>query len=151
MCKLVTLAASRPLPTYPFDPTYREIAVIDLALRIGATYPTRLLSLPYAYDVTSRYGCACGLEVMPEDLATLADASIPAQSVRSIRAALEDFQRMIDLVEIGLEAGPVEIFTCWDSDCFTAQVESRRTVTLPQLRQPGFPLVDRQVVKVVAS
>jgi hypothetical protein len=88
---------------------------------------------------------------MPEDLATLADASIPAQSVRSIRAALEDFQRMIDLVEIGLEAGPVEIFTCWDSDCFTAQVESRRTVTLSQLRQPGFPLVDRQVVKVVAS
>ena len=150
MCKLVTLAASRPLPTYPFDPMYRQIAVVDLASRIGATYHTRLLSLPYAYDVTSRYGCACGLQVMPEDLATLADTPLIAQSVWSIRAALEDFRRMTDLVEIGLEVGPVEIFTCWDSDCFTAQVESWRTVTLPQLRQPCFPLIDRQVVKVVA-
>ena len=151
MCKLVTLAASRPLPTYPYNPEYRRISVVDLASRIGATYHTRLLTLPYAYDVTSRYGCACGLQVMPEDLAVLTDASQPARSVKAILAALEDFQRLADLVEVGLEAGPVEIFTCWDGDCFTAQVESRRTVTLPEFRQPGFPLIDRQIVTVVTS
>jgi hypothetical protein len=151
MCILVTLAANRPLPTYPFDPEYRHIAVVDLAARVGATYYARLLSLPYAYDVTSRYGCGCGLQVTPEDIATLAEAASPAQYLKSIRAALEDFQHMVDLVEIGLDAGPVEIFTCWDSECFTVQVESRLTATLAQLRQPGFPLVDRQVVTVAGT
>jgi hypothetical protein len=63
---------------------------------------------------------------------------------------MEDYQALVDLVAIGLEAGPVEIFTCWDSDCFSVEIGSRRKVSLREFRRPGFALVERELLTVVA-
>ncbi len=146
MCLLMTLAAGCPLPTTPFDAEHRHIAVFDLTNRRGAAYHKRLMTLPYAYDVTSRYGCACGLR-------TTADTPRAGETSSVLTAAAhtawEDFQRVVDLAEQGLAAGPVELFTCWDSDCFNAEVESQRTVTLAELRRPGFSLVEGQLLRVM--
>ena len=67
MCLLVKVAASRPLPTAPIDPEHRHIAVLDLNDWQGGDHYTRWMTLPYIYEVTSRYGCGCNLRFWPED------------------------------------------------------------------------------------
>jgi hypothetical protein len=151
MCKLITVAAACSLPTFPYDGQRQRIAVTDLTLRSGAVYHTRLVSLPYAYNVTSRNGCGCDLCLSPEDLLPLCDDDAAERERQILRAAMEDYEALVDLVAIGLEAGPVEIFTCWDSDCFSVEIGSRRQVTLREFRRPGFALVERELLTITAA
>lgn len=64
MCLILVIAAARPLPAAPVDHQHRRIAVIDLRAP-EAAHLARWMTLPYAYDVTSRYGCACALQTSP--------------------------------------------------------------------------------------
>ena len=150
MCLVLLIAAACPLPAAPIDPEHRRIAVIDLRTP-EAAHLARWMTLPYAYDVTSRYGCACALQTSPEDAGRLLRGEGTDEELQSIRETLEDLQRVADLVAIGLAAGLVELFTYWEADRQQVEIESRRTVTLAELRTPGFGLVERQMLTVVAD
>ena len=151
MCLLVKVAASRPLPTAPIDPEHRHIAVLDLNDWQGGDHYTRWMTLPYIYEVTSRYGCGCNLRFWPEDSWALMSDEATEEEEERAREKVEDLQRVADVVEIGLAAGPVELFAAVDSDLPTVEVESRRTVTLAEFRRPDFVLVKHQMLTIVAD
>lgn len=156
MCLMVLVAAGRPLLAAPIDPQVRHIAVLALDSAQGVGYHAPGLTLRYRYEVTSRYGCGCALRLQPQDLWALASEEATEEEELSARETVEDLQRLADLVEIGRQAGPVELYAAVDSDLAAmaaAQsglegVASRRTVALADFRRPGVQLVERQLVTI---
>lgn len=148
MCLIVKIAANCPLPTAPVDPERRRIAVLDLNNWQGDDSYTRWMTLPYVYEVTSRYGCGCDLRLSQSELWALTDDDAGEDEEISARETVEDWQQVANVIEIGLQAGPVELFAATDSELPTVEVESRRSMTLAEIRRFDFQLVERQMVTI---
>ena len=151
MCLIVKIAANCPLPTAPVDLERRRIAVLDLNNWPGDGSYTRWMTLPFVYEVTSRYGCGCDLRLSRSDAWALTDENAGEEEEISARETLEDWQQVVDVIEIGLRAGPVELFAATDSELPTVKVESRRRVTSAEIRQFDFQLVERQMVTITTE
>mgnify|MGYP000924469736 CR=1 FL=1 len=115
MCLIVKIAANCPLPTAPVDPERRRIAVLDLNNWPGDGSYTRWMTLPFVYEVTSRYGCGCDLRLSRSDAWALTDENAGEEEEISARGTLEDWQRVVDYGPAPWNCLPLPTASCQQS------------------------------------
>ncbi len=90
-------------------------------------------------------------ELAPHELWALTDDDATDGEEISDRETAEDWQRVVDVIEIGLGAGPVELFAATDSELPTGEVESRLSATLAEILRFDFRLIERRMLVITAE
>jgi hypothetical protein len=141
MCKMVYIAADRPLPLIEWqenNPGFWTGAIQEDGVR-------KQFTKPYVYEAGSHEGCGCGFAygIWPID-----DDSPWAEGRRADEeAGRESVRRLSEYLSRAVEEGEVELYACWDGDQEKDPVE-RATITPADLGGPAFEFKDSQFLIV---
>lgn len=105
MCRVLYIAADRPLPLIPWNPESPEFHVTEVDDREASVKSQ--FSKPFVYYAGSHQGCGCAYDLESVSIGEPDELT----SARGSREALVDYLRD------GVEAvGSLELYTCWDGD-----------------------------------
>ena len=138
MCRVVYIAADRPLPLIPWNPESPEFHVIELTDREAPVKSQ--FSKTFVYYAGSHQGCGCAYDLAsmsighPEEL---------PDARRSREALVRYLREVLDV------AGPLELYTCWDGDWTDPAVQ--RTTVDPSALLPEEPWLPERTFAIVTG
>src|SRR3954467_11018699 len=105
MCRVLYIAADRPLPLIPWDPKNPGFHVIELTER---EVPVKSqFSKPFVYYAGSHQGCGCAYDL----------ASMSIGEPEQLPNARRGREKLASYLHDALAAvGQLELYTCWDGD-----------------------------------
>ena len=105
MCRVLYIAADRPLPLIPWDPENPGFHVIELTEREAPV--KNQFAKPLVYYAGSHQGCGCAYDL----------ASISIGEPEQLPNARRGREALVTYLQAALDAaGPLELYTCWDGD-----------------------------------
>jgi hypothetical protein len=131
MCLAVYIASDRELPLKAFDPAARAFNVKPLTSHEDSV--RQQFSLPHVVYAGAQTSCSCGFVEESEDDREASEAS------RS---------DLVEYLELALQSGTVEIFTCWEGDQERGPARRLR-LSLAQLSQTADWLAELTFVELL--
>src|SRR4051812_6465715 len=138
MCRVLYIAADRPLPLIALNPENPEFHVIELTEREAPVKSQ--FSKPFVYYVGSHQGCGCAYDL----------ASMSIGEPEQLPNARRDREKLASYLQDAVEAvGQLELYTCWDGDWEDPPVQ--RISIDPLALAPEEPWLAERTFAVVSA